>query len=244
MALVFAGPIGAQAESVKLFAAASLKNALDEVAAAWKKASGKEAVGSYAASPALAKQIAEGAPADIFISADLAWMDDLESKNLIAKDTRKNLLGNSLVLIAPAGEAKTIELKPGTDLAASLGGGKLAVAEVKSVPAGKYAKAALEKLGLWAGVEPHLAMAENVRAALTLVARGEAPLGIVYATDARSENKVEVVGTFPEDSHPPIIYPVALVAASANPDAKEFFAFLFSEDAGKIFASQGFQVLK
>lgn len=243
-ALIFAGPVGAQAESVKVFAAASLKNALDEAAAAWKKASGKEAVTSYAASSALAKQIAEGAPADIFISADLAWMDDLEGKNLIVKNTRQNLLGNSLVLIAPTGDAKPVELKQGADLASTLGGGKLAVAEVKSVPAGKYAKAALEKLGMWAGVEPHLAMAENVRAAMTLVARGEAPLGIVYATDAKSENKVQVVGVFPEDSHPPIIYPAAVVAASTNPDAPELFTFLFSAEAGKIFAAQGFQVLK
>jgi molybdate transport system substrate-binding protein len=248
LALVFAFALavsaGARAESVKIFAAASLKNAVDEIAASWKQSTGKEVVVSYAASSALAKQIAEGAPADMFISADLAWMDDLEGRGLIAKETRRNLLGNTLVLIAPAGGGKTIDLEPGTDLAAALSGGKLAVAEVKSVPAGRYAKAALEKLGMWAAVEPHLAMSENVRAALTLVARGEAPLGIVYGSDAKAESKVEVVGIFPGDSHPPIIYPAGLVAGSANPDAKEFFAFLASETAGKIFASQGFQVLK
>lgn len=242
--LAAANQVEAKAESVKVFAAASLKNALDDVALNWKQTSGKEAVSSYAASSALAKQIAEGAPADIFISADVAWMDDLEGKNLIAKDTRKNVLGNTLVLIAPAGSGKTVELKPGTDLAAALGGGRLSVAEVKSVPAGRYAKAALEKLGMWAAVEPHLAMSENVRAALTLVARGEAPLGIVYGSDAKAEGKVEVAGVFPEDSHPPIIYPAAIVATSTNPDAKAFFAFLTSKAAGEIFASHGFQILE
>jgi molybdate transport system substrate-binding protein len=230
-------------ETVRVFAAASLKNALDEIAESWKQSVGEQVVVSYAASSALAKQIAEGAPADIFISADLAWMDDLDSKNFIATDTRKNLLGNTLVLIAPAGSGKTIALKSGTDFAVALGGGKLSVAEVKSVPAGRYAKAALEKLGMWAGVEPHLAMSENVRAALTLVARGEAPLGIVYGSDAKAESKVDVVGVFPEDSHPPIIYPAAIVAASTNPDAKAFFAFLSSAAAGKIFAPHGFKPL-
>ncbi len=241
--LAFA-PTAARAESVKVFAAASLKNAIDEIAASWKASTGKEAVASYAASSALAKQIIEGAPADIFVSADIPWMDAVAEKNLIATDSRKNLLGNTLVLVATAGSGKKIELKSGADLAGLLGDSKLAVADVKAVPAGKYAKAALETLGLWPSVEKNLAMSENVRAALALVARGEAPLGIVYGSDAKSEGKVEVAGVFPQDSHPPIIYPVALISASANPDAKEFLSFLSSDGATAVFEKQGFEVLK
>jgi len=232
------------AEPVRVFAAASLKNALDEAASAWKAKSGKEVSASYAASSALAKQIEQAAPADIFMSADLDWMDYLDKKGLIKADTRKNLLGNQLVLVAAAGSGVKIELAPGADLAGALGDGKLAMGEVKSVPAGKYGKAALDKLGLWTSVEKNVAMTENVRAALALVARGEAKLGIVYATDAKAEPKVEVAGIFPEDSHPPIIYPVALTAAGNNPDAAEFVSFLSSPEAAAIFKAQGFTILQ
>ena len=234
----------ASAEPVKVFAAASLKTALDDVAKAWSAANaGKSVTSSYAASSALAKQIAEGAPADIFISADLDWMDELDKKGLLATGTRKSLLGNTLVLIAPAGSGVKLELKSGADLVGALAGGKLAVADVKAVPAGKYGKAALESLGLWAGVEGSLAQAENVRAALALVARAEAKLGIVYATDAKSEGKVEVVAVFPASSHPPIVYPAAQLKASANADAAAFLAFLQGPEAAAIFKADGFEVL-
>lgn len=230
-------------EPVRVFAAASLKNALDEAGAAWKAESGKAIVASYAASSALAKQIEQGAPADMFISADLDWMDYLDKKSFINPATRKNLLGNTLVLVAQAGSGTKLDLEPGADLAGALAGGKLAMGEVKSVPAGKYGKAALEKLGLWTSVEKNVAMTENVRAALALVARAEAKLGIVYATDAKAEPKVEIAGTFPADSHPPIIYPAALTGQASNPDASAFLSFLSSPKAGEIFKSQGFDVL-
>jgi len=244
MATVVASITFAAAEPVKVFAAASLKTALDDVSKAWSaKTAGKTVTSTYAASSALAKQIVEGAPADIFLSADLDWMDDLDKKGLLAAGTRKSLLGNTLVLVAPAGSGVKLELRPGADMVSALAGGKLAVADVKAVPAGKYAKAALESLGLWAGVEASLAQTENVRAALALVARGEAKLGIVYATDAKSEGKVEVAGVFPEASHPPIVYPVALLKASTNPDAAAFLAFLVGPEAAAIFKADGFEVL-
>jgi len=238
------GVVTARAEPVNVFAAASLKNALDEVNTAWKASSSQDAVGVYAASPALAKQIVEGAPADIFISADLNWMDELEKQKLIKTDSRRNLLGNTLVLIAPGGSGTKIVLEPGVDLLAALKGGRLAVGEVKAVPAGRYAKAALESLGAWDAVSGHLAEQVNVRAALQLVARGEVPLGIVYGSDANAETKVEVAGVFPETSHPPIIYPVAIVASSKNPAAAEYLAYLGSEEAAAIFAKHGFAPIK
>jgi molybdate transport system substrate-binding protein len=166
-----------------------------------------------------------------------------KKKNLIVGDTGKSLLGNTLVLIAPAGSGIKLDLKPGADVAGALGGGKLALAEVSSVPAGKYAKAAFEKLGIWSKVEPNVVQSDNVRAALAFVARGEAKLGVVYATDAKSDPKVEVVATFPEDSHAPIVYPIAVVAASHNGDAKTFVDFLSSEEAKATFTEQGFKVL-
>jgi molybdate transport system substrate-binding protein len=230
-------------EPVRVFAAASLKNALDEAAAAWKAETDKPMVASYAASSALAKQIEQGAPADVFISADLDWMDYLDQKGLIKPGTRINLLGNTLVLVAQAGSGTHLDLKPGAALASALLGGKLAMGETKSVPAGKYGKAALEKLGIWPSVEKAVAMTENVRAALALVARGEAKLGIVYGTDAEAEPKVEIAGTFPADSHPPIIYPAALTDTASNPDASRFLSFLSSSKASEIFRSQGFDVL-
>lgn len=234
----------APAEPVNVFAAASLKNALDAVSAAWKADAGKETKNTYAASSALAKQIEQAAPADIFISADLDWMNYLDEKKLIKADTRKVLLGNVLVLVTAKDTGLKLELKPGADLAGALAGGKLAVADVKGVPAGKYAKAALEKLGLWASVETSLAQSENVRAALALVARGEAKLGIVYATDAKAEPKVEVAGVFPEDSHAPIVYPAAVISASKNPDAEAFVTYLSSPKAQEIFTAQDFTIVK
>ena len=236
--------VQAPAEPVNVFAAASLKNALDAVSQAWKAEAGRETKNTYAASSALAKQVEQAAPADVFISADLDWMNYLAEKKLVKEDTRKVLLGNQLVLVATKGSGTKLELKEGADLAGALAGGKLAVGDVKAVPAGKYAKAALEKLGLWASVEKSLAQSENVRAALALVARGEAKLGIVYATDAKAEKEVEVAGVFPEDSHPPIVYPAAVIVSSKNPDAEAFVTYLSSPKAQEIFTAQGFTILK
>jgi molybdate transport system substrate-binding protein len=236
-------PQAAEGEVV-VFAAASLKNALDQVAKEWGAKSGGQKVAiSYAASSALAKQIESGAPADIFASADLDWMDYLAKKGLIQPDTRVNLLGNQLVFVAPKDSTAKVEMGPKLDLASVLGDGRLAMANVDSVPAGKYGKAALQSLGAWDGVKDKLAQAENVRAALQLVARGEAPLGIVYLTDVASDPKLRVVATFPEDSHPPIIYPVAILKSSSNPAAKSFFEFMRSGDAKGAFDKQGFTVL-
>ena len=234
----------APAEPVHVFAAASLKNALDAVSEAWKAEAGKETKNTYAASSALAKQIEQAAPADVFISADLDWMKYLDDKKLIKADTRKVLLGNTLVLVAAKDSGLKLDLKQGADLVGALAGGKLALGDVKGVPAGKYAKAALEKLGLWASVEKSLAQSENVRAALALVARGEARLGIVYATDAKAESKVEVAAVFPEDSHPPIVYPAAVISSSTNPDSQAFVTYLSSARAQEIFLAQGFTILK
>jgi molybdate transport system substrate-binding protein len=236
--------VRAQAADLVIFAAASLKNALDEIAAAWAKETGKAAPRiSYAASSALAKQMEQGAPADLFLSADLDWMDYVEKKDLIAKDTRVNLLGNKIVLIAPKDSKVSIEVKQGFDLAKALAGGKLAMANVDAVPAGKYGKSALEKLGAWAGVKDQIAQADNVRAALLLVARGEAPLGIVYSTDAAAEPNVKIVSTFPADSHPPIIYPAAVIKDAKSADARPFLDYLKSAKARPSFEKQGFAVL-
>lgn len=241
------GPLQSRSQAaddpVVVFAAASLKSALDEVAVRWQATSGKTTTISYAASSALAKQIAEGAPADVFISADLAWMDDVSEKGLIKADTRTELLGNRIVLIAPADSGTALDIAPGIDLAAALAGGKLAMADPDAVPAGKYGKAALQSLGAWDSVAGSVAAAENVRVALALVALGEAPLGIVYETDAAAEPKVKVVGTFPAESHPPIVYPAAVTAASKNADAEAFFAFLRSDEAKAAFSDVGFSIL-
>ncbi len=243
-ALVVLGAVPATAqETVTVFAAASLKNALDEVNAACEVDVGEKATISYAASSALAKQIEEGAPADLFISADLAWMSYLSEKNLTRKDTEVKLLGNQIVLIAPADSTAATEIKPGFDLAGLVGDGKLAMANVESVPAGKYGKAALEKLGVWASVEGDVAQAENVRAALALVSTGEARLGIVYRTDAAADPKVRIVATFPEDSHPPIVYPVAQTAESRDDDTPAFLKCLQTAKAKDLFEKQGFTVL-
>jgi molybdate transport system substrate-binding protein len=243
-AMLLGAPSAATAqEKVTVFAAASLKNALDDVNAAWKQEAGKEATISYAASSALAKQIEEGAPADIFISADLAWMSYLSEKNLTKKDTETKLLGNRIVLVAPADSSAATEIAPNFDLAGLLGDGRLAMANVDSVPAGKYGKAALETLGVWASVESKVAQAENVRAALALVSTGEAPLGIVYQTDAAADPKVKIVGTFPENTHDPIVYPVAETAEAKSPDTGAFLKYLLSAKAKGLFEAQGFTVL-
>jgi molybdate transport system substrate-binding protein len=236
-------PAAQAQEGPTVFAAASLKNALDGINAAWKEETGKSATISYAASSALAKQIEQGAPADIFISADLDWMAYLSDKKLTKTETETRLLGNSIVLVAPADSTASVDIAPNFDLAGLLGDGRLAMGNVDAVPAGKYGKAALEKLGVWNAVEGKVAQAENVRAALALVSAGEAPLGIVYKTDAASDPKVKIVGTFPEDSHKPIIYPVAQTAESKNPDTGAFLKYLTSAKAAGLFEAQGFTVL-
>lgn len=237
-------PGAASAADLVVFAAASLRNALDEIAAAWTEETGGATAISYAGSSALARQIEEGAPADIFISADLDWMDYLGARGLIDAETRRTLLGNRIVLIASGAEAAQVEIAPGFDLAGLLDGGRLAMADVEAVPAGRYGKAALESLGVWASVEASIAEAENVRAALAFVALGEAPFGIVYATDAGAEDNVTVVGTFPEASHPPILYPVAVTAASAHPEAAAFVDFLGSAAAREAFEAEGFMIIE
>ena len=234
---------GAQDKSITVFAAASMKNALDDVDAAFTKQSGVKVVASYDASSALMKQIEGGAPADVFASADLKWMDYGSQKKLIKDGTKVNLLGNELVLIAPKdSKIDHVTIGPGFDLAKLAGDGHIATGDVKAVPVGIYAQAALQKLGVWDAVQPKMAMTANVRAALTLVARGEAVLGIVYATDAKVEPGVKVVAVFPEDSHPPIIYPVAATAV-AKPDATPYLVFLTSSAAKTIFESYGFSFL-
>jgi len=236
-------PAAAQGKDVVVFAAASLKNALDDIAGQWQRETGKKVVISYAASNTLIKQIEQGAPADIFISADLDWMDYGQQKDLIKPDSRSNLLGNRLVLIAPKDSSVSANIQPGFDLAALLKGGRLAMGNVDAVPAGKYGKASLEKLGVWDSVKDKIAQAESVRAALLFVSRGEAPLGVVYQTDATADPSVKIVGTFPENTHPPIIYPVALTKESTNADAQAFLNYLRSPAARAAFERQGFAVL-
>jgi molybdate transport system substrate-binding protein len=236
-------PALAQDKSLTVFAAASMKNALDDVDAAYTAKTGVKVAASYAASSTLAKQIEQGAPADVFVSADTDWMDYAISKKNINEPSRVNLLGNSIVLIAPKdSKIDNVTIAQGFDLAKLAGDGKIATGDVKSVPVGKYAKSALEKLGSWTAAEPKFAMAESVRAALALVARGEAVLGIVYSTDAKVEPGVKIVGTFPADSHPPIIYPVA-ATATAKPDATDYLAFLKTSAAKTIFEKYGFKFL-
>jgi molybdate transport system substrate-binding protein len=236
-------PALAQDKSLTAFAAASMKNALDDVDAAYTAKTGVKVAASYAASSTLAKQIEQGAPADVFVSADTDWMDYAISKKNINEPTRVDLLGNSIVLIAPKdSKIDNVSIGPGFDLAKLAGDGKIATGDVKSVPVGKYAKSALEKLGSWTAAEPKFAMAESVRAALALVARGEAVLGIVYSTDAKVEPGVKIVGTFPADSHPPIIYPVA-ATVTAKPESADYLAFLRSSAAKTIFEKYGFKFL-
>ena len=236
-------PALAQDKTITVFAAASMKNALDDVNAAFTKSTGIKVVASYAASSALIKQIESGAPADVFVSADLEWMDYGAQHKLIKDDTRVNLLGNRLVLIAPKdSKIGDVTIAPGFDLAKLAGDGRIVTGDVRAVPVGKYAKAALEKLGAWAAAEPKFAMAESVRTALTLVARDEAVLGIVYSTDAKVEPGVKIVGTFPADSHPPIIYPVAATTI-AKPEAKAYLDYLQSSAAKAVLEKYGFNYL-
>jgi molybdate transport system substrate-binding protein len=240
-ALPLAPPARAQsAEPTLVFAAASLKNALDAALADFSEKTGRKVTVSYAASSALAKQIEGGAPADLFFSADLDWMNYLAERRLIEPGSRTTLLGNDLVLVASGEFSGDLRIASNFPLAAALGDGRLALAATGSVPAGKYAKAALQSLGVWDSVAGKLAETENVRAALQLVARGEAPLGIVYASDARAEPDARVVGRFPADSHPPILYPVALTAG-ATPGARAVLDFLTSAGAKPFFEAEGFR---
>jgi len=224
-----------------VLAAASLQESLNAAADAWVARHHERPVLSFAASSALAKQIDAGAPADIFISADEPWMDDVARRGLIKAGTRVSFLANSLVLVAPAASARPVAIRPGFPLGRLLGDGKLAMGEVNSVPAGKYGKEALTKLGVWDAVASHVAGADNVRSALALVERGEAPYGIVYATDAYASKGVKIVGTFPETSHAPITYPIALLTASTSADAEAFRRFLISAAGKAIFKHYGFR---
>lgn len=242
--LAFAALPGlAAADDVTVFAAASLKTALDPIAADFQAATGHQVAISYAGSGALAQQIVSGAPADIFISAAPQWMDEVENAGQIAPGTRADLLGNRLVLVAHDPAAAKVDLGAETDIPAMLDDGKLAMALVDSVPAGQYGKAALTRLGLWDAVAPHVAQADNVRAALALVSSGEAPLGIVYATDAAADPNVHVIGTFPADSHDPIVYPAARLKNGTDPADAAFFAALKAPGADQVFRGQGFVVL-
>jgi molybdate transport system substrate-binding protein len=236
-------PAQAQDKSLTVFAAASMKNALDDISAAYTAKTGVKVTASYAASSVLAKQLEQGAPADLFISADTEWMDYAIGKKTINEPTRVNLLGNSMVLIAAKdSKLENVTIDQGFDLAKLAGDGRIATGDVKSVPVGKYAKAALEKLGSWTAAEPKFAMADSVRAALALVSRGEAPLGIVYATDARIDPGVRIIGTFPAASHPAIIYPVA-ATAKAKSEAAGYLAFLKSTASKTILEKYGFSFL-
>lgn len=233
----------ALSEEVVVFAAASLKTALDAVAKDFEAKTGHDVTISYAGSNQLAKQIIEGAPADIFLSAAVNWMDEVEKAGLVMPGSRTDLLGNRLVLVAHGKDAFPVEVGPGLQLETLLDGGKLSMAMVDAVPAGQYGKEALESLGLWPTVQGSVAQSENVRAALALVASGEAPYGIVYGSDAVAEDNVTVVGTFPPDSHKPIVYPAALLTGGSDAADKAFFEALSSAAADATFAAQGFSVL-
>ena len=229
---------GAPSDLIVL-AASSLTDALNELGPAFTQATHRGVKLSYAASSALARQIEGGAPADVFMSADIEWMDYLQTRKLIDTASRHNVVGNRLVLISPADSTLRLRIAPHFALAAVLGDGRLATGNPDSVPVGKYAKQALTRLGVWGEIEGKLAPADNVRAALALVARGEAPLGIVYRTDALAEKKVRIVADFPADSHEPITYPAA-TAAQPHAGAADFVKFLLSPPAQTIFAQYGF----
>ena len=241
IAATLAAPL--RAEEVVVFAAASLKTALDEVAAEFEASTGHSVTISYAGSNQLAKQIIEGAPADIFLSAAVNWMDAVDQAGLVVPGQRRDLWGNDLVLIAHARDASPVEIGPELDLAALLGGGMLSMAMVDAVPAGQYGKQSLDALGLWAVAEPLVAQSENVRAALALVATGEAPYGIVYASDAVAGDNVTVVGQFPETSHAPITYPAALLTGATDAADRAFFDALSADAADAKFDAQGFKIL-
>jgi molybdate transport system substrate-binding protein len=230
---------GSAGEALIVFAAASLSDALDEVDNAFTAQSGTPVRASYAATSVLARQIESGAPADVFFAADREWMNYVEQRGLIAGASRRDLLGNSLVLIAPADSAVRLKIAPGFDLAGALGNGRLATGDPDSVPIGLYARAALVNLGVWGAVAGRLAPADNVRVALEYVAHGQAPLGIVYETDALAEKRVRVVAVFPEDTHPPITYPIALTT-KARPQSARYLEFVTSDTARQIFERRGF----
>ena len=234
-------PCTGHAESLLVFAAASLKPALDQILATREVGATDTIAPSYAASSQLARQIEAGAPAAVFLSADQDWMDHLAARGLIVADSRVDLLGNALVLVAPRASTLRLAITPAIDLAASLGAdGRLAIAEPGSVPAGKYARAALQALDAWAPVQSRIVAADNVRAALNFVARGEVPLAIVYRSDAMSEPTVRVLDTFPAASHPPIVYPAAIVADHDSPAARRLLARLREPAQQAIFRAHGF----
>jgi len=235
-----ASPARAENRGLLVLAAASLREALGSAADAWAAKGHARPVLSFAGSPALARQVEAGAPADLFISADAEWMDHVAAAGMVRKGTRANLVTNRLVLIAPAASTVRLAIAPRFALARALGKGRLAMADPDAVPAGRYGKAALARLGVWPSVQDRIARAENVRAALVLVERGEAPLGVVYATDARASRRVRIVGWFPASSHPPIVYPVALLRGSTHREAEGLRRFLLSREAAAIFARHGF----
>lgn len=236
-------PALAHAQEVTVMAASSLTDAMKELGQAWAAKGNPAPRFAFGASSALARQIEQGAPADIFASADEPWADYLQQRDLLVSDTRTSPLGNALVLIAPADQPGTVAIAPGVDLSARLGpDGRIATGDPASVPVGKYAQAALTALGLWDTLAPRIARAENVRAALLLVERGEAPLGIVYATDAAASKGVRIVGTFPEDTHPPVSYPFALTKRGDTPQARALLAFLTGPDAAPVYRRLGFSV--
>jgi len=231
----------ARADEIMVFAAASLTDALGEIGKAYEAKSGDKMVASYASSSDLARQIEHGAPADLFISADPQWADYLDQRGLIEKGSRVNLLSNELVLVAPAGSQASLAIAPDFPLDRALGDNRLAVGDPDHVPAGIYARQALETLGVWRSVEGKLARAGSVRAALAFVERGECPLGIVYRSDALSDSKIRVVGTFPAGSHPPVIYPAVLVAGRHSKAAGAFLNYLLTPDAALVFKKYGFE---
>jgi len=230
------------ADSVTVFAAASTTNAINDIGKLFTDKNKVRVVTSFASSSTLAKQIENGAPAEVYISANEKWMDYLEKNGLIVPSSRFDLLGNQIVLIAPADSTISVVIAPGFDLANALADGKLVMGDPDHVPAGIYGKQALENLGVWESVKSKVARAKDVRAALALVERGEAPLGVVYATDAAISDKIKVVGTFPKDSHPPIVYPAALVAGKDTPEARSFLEFLKGSEAGTVFKKYGFSM--
>ncbi|HEY7808052.1 MAG TPA: molybdate ABC transporter substrate-binding protein [Croceibacterium sp.] len=242
--LAACGSAVSQPQPLVVLAAASLQEALQVEADAWAKQGHPRPILSFAASSALARQVESGAPADLFLSADEEWMDTVQKAGDLRQGTRRDLLGNSIVLIAPRASAAKVDLSRAAGLTDAIGNGRLAMADPDAVPAGKYGKAALEHLGLWDALADKVVRAENVRAALALVESGEAPLGIVYATDAAASDKVRVVAAFPPGSYPPIRYPVAVLATSRNPQAASFEQFLESNQGRAIFARYGFGTAK
>ena len=232
----------ATAQDVTVFAAASLTNVLEQIGKRYREEGGTPVKFSFAASSTLAKQIESGAEADIFASADEQWMDYLAQRGLIVEGTRASRLGNTLVLITPISQPRSVDIKPGFDLAGMIGDGRLATGDPAHVPVGRYAEQALTKLGVWPAVAHKLARTESVRAALALVERGEAPFGIVYGTDAAISPKVHVAGTFPADTHTPITYPIAIIAKRDRPEVRRFLQYLNGPEAGAVFRAAGFSV--